>query len=378
MDIEEKIDLIKRPPTEEVMSESDLRMLIENDIPLKHYIGFEISGLLHLGTGFMSALKIRDFQKAGVKTTIFLADIHSWINNKLSGDLGLIRDVAKTYYTEGFRASLKAVGADPDKVEFVMGSELYEEDPDYWYSVLEISKRTTLARAMRSISIAGREMKEGVPFALLIYPMMQVADIFSLGVNLAHGGTDQRKAHVIARDVALDLTISPLEFEGKIYKPVAIHHHLLLGLQKPPIWPVPKDRIRELWTAMKMSKSKPNSAVFINDEPEVIIEKIMKAFCPKDNVDFNPIFDWIRNLIFPIFDSILIEREKKYGGDVEFFNYKDLEKEYLKGNIHPLDLKKAVALKIVELLEPVRKEFKKKSAKRALELMEEMKKKTTR
>ena len=378
MDTEEKIDIIKRPPTEEILGENDLKMMIENDVPLKHYIGFEISGLLHLGTAIMSAMKIRDFQKVGARTTIFLADVHSWINNKLSGDLELIRDVARTYYTEGFKASLKAVGANPDKVDFIMGSELYERDKDYWYSMLEISKNVTLARAKRSISITGREMKEGVPFAWLVYPMMQVADIFSMGVNLAHAGTDQRKAHVVAREVALDLKVSPLKFEEKVYKPVAVHHHLILGLQKPQIWPIPKDKLRELWTAMKMSKSKPNSAVFINDEPELIMKKILKAFCPEKVVEFNPIMDWAKNIIFPVFGSLYVERSEKFGGDIEFFKYSDLEKTYRSGKLHPLDLKKAVAIKIVELLEPIRKEFQKKSASKALEMMEKLKKKVSR
>ncbi len=378
MDTEEKIELIKRPPTEEILGEEDLKFLLEAEVPLKHYIGFEVSGLLHLGTAIMSSMKIRDFQKAGAKTTIFLADLHSWINNKLSGDLELIRDVARTYYKKGFEAAFKAVGVDASKVEFVMGSELYEKDPNYWNTVLEISKNVTLSRAKRSVSIAGREMGDSMPMAYLVYPLMQVADIFAQGVNLAHAGTDQRKAHVIAREVALKLNIEPLVFEGGKYKPVAVHHHILLGLQKPPIWPVDESKIREMWTAMKMSKSKPDSAVFINDEPEEIMRKILKAFCPERETKFNPILDWAKNIIFPVFDSLYIERPEKFGGDVEFFNYADLERAYAEGKIHPLDLKKAVAVKIVELLEPVRKEFQKPSAKKALEMLKEIRNKTTR
>ncbi len=86
----------------------------------------------------------------------------------------------------------------------------------------------------------GRKEGETVDFAKLIYPPMQVADIFIQGLTIAHAGMDQRKAHVIMRDVALNLRVRPLldPASGKI-KPVAIHHHLILGLQKPPIWPVP-------------------------------------------------------------------------------------------------------------------------------------------
>lgn len=91
MDIERKIELIKKKPTEELLTEENLRHLLEVGAPLQHYIGFEISGYIHLGTGLMAGAKIADLQKAGVKTRIFLADWHSWINDKLGGDLEVIR-----------------------------------------------------------------------------------------------------------------------------------------------------------------------------------------------------------------------------------------------------------------------------------------------
>ena len=89
----------------------------------------------------------------------------------------------------------------------------------------------------RSITILGRKEGESVDFAKLIYPPMQVADIFTMGVNIAHAGMDQRKAHVIARDVAGKMKVSPLlDANGERIKPVCVHHPLLLGMKKPPIW----------------------------------------------------------------------------------------------------------------------------------------------
>lgn len=178
MDIEKKIELIKRKPTEELLTEENLRRLLEVGAPLQHYIGFEISGYIHLGTGLMAGgAKIADLQKAGVKTRVFLADWHSWINDKLGGDLETIQKVALTYFKEGMKQSIKVMGGDPDKVEFVLASEILEKG-DYWQTVIDISKNVTLSRVMRSITIMGRQMREAVDFAKLIYPMMQVADIF--------------------------------------------------------------------------------------------------------------------------------------------------------------------------------------------------------
>ena len=360
MDIEKKVELITRKPTEEVLTVGDLRDLLEVGMPLRHYIGFEISGYIHLGTGLMAGAKIADFQKAGIRTRVFLADWHSWINDKLGGDLEVIQKVALGYFKEGMKQSIKVMGGDPDKVEFVLASEILERG-DYWRTIIDISKNVTLARMMRSITIMGRQMGEAIDFAKLIYPAMQVADIFYQGVNIAHAGMDQRKAHVIAREVAEKLKYHPLVWDGKKVKPVAVHHHLLLGLQEPPKWPVGgEEEFKEIKAQMKMSKSKPYSAVFIHDTPEEIREKLRKAFCPAKEVNYNPVLDWAEHIIFRQEPAeFTIHRPAKFGGDVTYTTLEELKKDFAKGKLHPLDLKNAVAEYLIELLKPIREYFKK-------------------
>jgi len=189
--------------TAEIIGADELPPLMDAGLELRHYIGFEISGKAHLGTGIMSMAKVRDLTAAGVHCSVLLADWHTWINDKLGGDRELIRRIATGYFTEAFRASLLCVDAEPGSVEFVLASDLYRDDTEYWATVIEVSKNTTLARMQRSISILGRQERESIDFAKLIYPAMQAADIFTLGVHIAHAGMDQRKAHVIARDVAM-------------------------------------------------------------------------------------------------------------------------------------------------------------------------------
>ncbi|RLF86570.1 tyrosine--tRNA ligase [Thermococci archaeon] len=360
MDIEKKVELITRKPTEEVLTVGDLRDLLEVGMPLRHYIGFEISGYIHLGTGLMAGAKIADFQKAGIRTRVFLADWHSWINDKLGGDLEVIQKVALGYFKEGMKQSIKVMGGDPEKVEFVLASEILERG-DYWRTIIDISKNVTLARMMRSITIMGRQMGEAIDFAKLIYPAMQVADIFYQGVNIAHAGMDQRKAHVIAREVAEKLKYHPLVWDGKKVKPVAVHHHLLLGLQEPPKWPVGgEEEFKEIKGQMKMSKSKPYSAVFIHDTPEEIREKLRKAFCPAKEVNYNPVLDWAEHIIFREEPAeFTIHRPAKFGGDVTYTTLEELKKDFAEGKLHPLDLKNAVAEYLIELLKPIREYFKK-------------------
>src|SRR4029078_11103878 len=192
------IDLITRN-LDEVLTREDLAALLESGTPLRHYIGFEISGKIHLGTGLVCMGKVKDFVDAGVQCTIFLADWHSCINDKLGGDQPTIRRMAYEYFAEGLKASFRCVGGDPSKLSFVLGSDLYHNNDRYWETMVDVAKNTTLARMQRSITILGRREGESVDFAKMLYPAMQVADIFIQGVNIAHAGMDQRKAHVVAR-----------------------------------------------------------------------------------------------------------------------------------------------------------------------------------
>ncbi len=374
MNVSERFELIKRG-TEEVLTEDDLKRYLESGVPLNHYIGFEISGKVHLGTGIVCMSKIKDFLDAGVKCSVFLADWHSWINDKLGGDLEQIQKIATGYFKEGLKACLGAVGADAEKVKFTLGTELYHNNDKYWETFIDVCKNTTLNRMHRSITIMGRKLGEGVDFAKLLYPAMQVADIFIQNVNLAHAGYDQRKAHVVARDVALKMKKNNLvNNNGEKIKPICVHHHLILGLTKPAIWPIENQtQLQEMWSDMKMSKSIPNSAVFVNDTPEEIKSKVRDAFCPEGNVSVNPILDWAKYVIFRNKGSnILIERPPKYGGDIEFNSYTELESAFLSKSLHPQDLKIGVADKIVEILEPVRKHFEKPHIQKMKKELEEL------
>ena len=187
---------------------------------------------------------------------------------------------------------------------------------------------------------------------------MQVADIFIMGVNIAHAGIDQRKAHVIARDVAAKLTVTPLlDATGAQIKPVCVHHPLLLGLKKPSVWPPPEADLSDFWASMKMSKSDRNSALFVHDTPEEIRTKVRKAFCPPDSAAFNPMIDWVRKLVFPRDSEFRIARTPEHGGDMRFTSPEEVDEAFLSAALHPADLKNGVAEWLVEALAPARRTF---------------------
>ncbi len=375
MNIEEKVKIITQN-LDEVIGKEEIKEILKSNTSINHYIGFEISGKLHIGSGFMTAYKIRDLQKAGINTTIFLADWHTIINDKLGGNKTNIRDIGIPYFIEAFKAVLKAVGANPSQTKFVTGSQLYHNNDTFWENLIDIAKNVNLSRVKRSIDILGRSEGESIDFAKLIYPIMQVDDIFALNAHFAHAGMDQRKAHVIARDTALKIKVNPLILNNKKLKPIALHHHLLLGLTPPPKWPIDKKTsIRELWASLKMSKSKPGSAIFVTDTPEEIKDKIKKAFCPEGEIEFNPIIDWVNHLFFKQIKNfkLKIKRKDIYGGNVVYENFDTLKKDFENKKLHPMDLKNAVAQEVIKLLEPVREHFSKKEPKKIKEAMDKLK-----
>ncbi|HID41492.1 MAG TPA: tyrosine--tRNA ligase, partial [Pyrodictium sp.] len=156
-------------------------------------------------------------------------------------------------------------------------------------------------------------------------------------------------------------------------KPIAIHTPLLTGLQG--IGRMNPSMVDEEQHAVefKMSKSKPETAVFVYDSPEDIEKKILRAYCPAREVKFNPIMEINKYLLFarPGF-RLVIERPEKYGGTIIVESYEELEKLYTEGRLHPLDLKKATAKALIEMLEPVRKYF--EQNREARETLEELKK----
>ncbi|MCW1300933.1 MAG: tyrosine--tRNA ligase [Candidatus Nanoarchaeia archaeon] len=375
MDRHEMLELIKKPPTVEILTEEKLLEYLEKKERLRHYIGFEISGEVHIGLGLVALRKVADFQEAGIETAIFLADYHSWINKKLNGNLDVIKKVAGGYFQEALKISLKCIGGDPSKTKFILGSEFYGKlGLKYLENVIKVSEKISLGRAMRSITIMGRKMGEKLDFAQLIYVPMQVADIFSLGVNLAHGGLDQRKAHVIAIEVWKEFG----------YKPVAVHHHLLMGIhvseeQRRKILEARKRGDRKTFEEsiidIKMSKSRPQSAIFIHDSEEEIRKKIRSAFCPPNEIELNPIVEIAQHIIFPWLsrreEEFQVKNLKK-GGVKKFKVFGDLEKEYMEGKIHPMDLKDTVANYLIQILEPARKYFLEGNGKKYLEEMREL------
>jgi len=348
MDVKEKIDLIKEVG-EEIIGEDELKAMLSDEkyTPIA-YDGFEPSGRIHIAQGILRAINVNKLTKAGVRFKFWVADWFALMNNKMGGDLDKIKTTGK-YFIEVW----KACGMDMKNVEFLWASDVMN-DTDYWLKVLNIARINTVTRITRCAQIMGRSEKEDLSAAQIFYPCMQCADIFHLKADIAQLGLDQRKVNVLAREVASKLGLK---------KPVVVSHHMLMGLGEPP-----KDGTTgaDAAIAKKMSKSNPDSAIFMTDSEDDIKRKMKKAFCPEKIVEDNPILEYCKYLVFEKFDKVKIERPEKFGGNVEYNSYESLEKDFADGKLHPMDLKTAVGFYVNEMLKPVRDHFEKNAEAKKL------------
>ncbi len=347
LSVDEKIELIKSF-AEEIISEDELKELFKSKKKIIAYDGFEPSGQIHIAQGLLRAITINKLISTGINFKLYVADWFGMLNNKYGGDLEKIKIVGE-YFIEVW----KACGLDTKNVEFVWASDFIKKNPEYWETVLKLSMNATIARVMRCGQIMGREESTSNPSAQILYPLMQAADIHHLDADIAQLGMDQRKVNMLARELFPKLGLK---------SPVVISHHMLLGLQ------FSENNLEgaERAIAMKMSKSKPDTAIFMTDTKEEIFSKFKKAYCPEKVVQDNPVLEYAKYIIFEKVPEIIVERPEKFGGNLKINSYDELEKLYIEGKIHPLDLKNTVAKYISEFLEPVRQHFEKN--KKAAEL----------
>ncbi len=331
MDLEARVALAGRS-TREVLTPEELRGVFETHQRPRAYIGFEPSGRLTIGH-LVTARKMRDLIDAGCDLTVFLADWHAWINDKLGGSMERIRASG-----EYMRRAFTSLGVPAESARYRWASELTGSS-EYWTRVVRVAKATTLARTKRAMTIMGRgEEEANLDTAKLFYPAMQAADIFELPVEIAYAGIDQRRAHVLARETAHHYGWTV---------PLAIHTPLISSLKgggrmDPATMGIEK----------KMSKSDPTSSITVPSTPEEIRTRIASAFCPAKVLEANPIAELAEHVVFPWEGALEIQRPEKYGGPLRLETTGAFTTTYAAGTIHPQDLKAAVAASLERILAP--------------------------
>jgi len=315
MNTKEKLELIKRNAAE-VLYEDKIEESLKKKQPVV-YCGYEPSGDLHIGH-YVTILKLKDFEDAGYKVKILLADWHAWLNKK--GDWKFIGDQAKKWEKAFKKIGLK-------NPEIIVGTS-FQRDADYIDDVFNLAAVSTLNRGLRAMQGVARDI-DHAKITQIIYPLMQVVDMKALKVDAVVAGMEQRKIHMMAVESLKDIGYE---------KPAFVHTSLIPSLKGEG--------------EGKMSSSDKGSLISVADSPEDIKKKISKAYCPEG--ESNPVLDIAKILVFPVFSELEIKRPEKFGGDISFDSYEKLEKDFLGKKLHPMDLKNIIGEKLVEMFEKIR------------------------
>ena len=155
---------------------------------------------------------------------------------------------------------------------------------------MNIACRNSIARIQKCATIMGKKETDSLKVSQLFYPCMQCTDVFFLDVDFCQLGVDQRKVNMLAIEMA----------DAKKDKPIIVSHGMVSGL---------------LEGQEKMSKSNPDSAIFMEDSPEEVKRKIKKAFCREQDINNNPILDYCKNIIFGLRKEMSIIRNEQNGGN---------------------------------------------------------------
>ncbi|GGL29379.1 tyrosine--tRNA ligase [Halarchaeum grantii] len=311
----------------EVVTEEEVEALAEEPDGKRAYVGYEPSGVLHIGH-LLTANKLIDLQDAGFDVTILLADVHAYLNDK--GSFEEIRETA-----ERMQEQFLAYGLDADATQFRYGSE-FQNDEAYVLDLHGLERETSISRAERAMS----EIKSGetAKVSQAVYPLMQALDIEYLDVDLAIGGMEQRKVHMLARDV-----LPKADYEA----PTCLHTPLIADLE----------------TGVGKMSSSEGTNISMEDSAEEIEEKVNGAFCPPsadpepddDGVEReNPVLQIFEYHVFPRVDTVVVERPDEYGGDLTYDSYAALEADLDSGDLHPADAKSALADYLDDLIAPGR------------------------
>jgi len=300
--------------SEEILTKEDLARLLETkkSNEIRAYCGYEPSGPIHLGH-LVTLMKLKQLHDAGIKVIVLLADYHAWLNRK--GDWEFIHEEARKW-----EESIKKLGL--ENADFILGSS-YQRSVEYFDDILVLGLQASIKRGIRSMEMVARDY-EHARISQIFYPLMQIADIKHLKVDIAVGGMEQRKIHALGRETGKSIGLDSF---------IAIHTPL----------------ISSLLGEGKMSSSIPDSNISLNDSNEEIRRKVLKAHCPAKEKENNPILQIAKYIIFPSKKRVTIKRQEKYGGNIEFVSYEELEEAYING-LHPLDLKEMVAENIKDIL----------------------------
>ena len=216
--------------------------------------GIQPTGNLHLGN-YLGAIRNWVRMQDEGECFFFLADLHAISQFQEPAELArAIREMA---------AALIACGVDPTRATLFRQREVPAHSELAW--LLNGTARVGWLNRMTQFKDKSGKNREGASVALYTYPVLQAADVLLYQATHVPVGDDQKQHLELARDIAIKFNT---DFGVELFT-----------LPEPTIPPAAA-RIMSLRDgAAKMSKSDPSdmSRVNLNDDPDLIAQKVRKA-----------------------------------------------------------------------------------------------------
>lgn len=285
--------------------------------------GIRPTGNLHLGNYFGA---LRNFIKMQNENNcyFFIADYHSLTTHPTPADLhGNVKSVLIDYL---------AAGLDPEKATLYLQSDLPETAELYLF--LNMNAYLGELERVTSFKDKARVQPDNINAGLLTYPTLMAADIIIHKAQKVPVGKDQEQHLEMTRTFANRFN----RLYNVDYFPEPVAYNFGEQLVKIP----------GLDGSTKMGKSEgEGNAIFLNDEPEAIRKKIMKAVTDSGPTEPNqPKPQAIEN-IFALMKALSKPETLAH-----------FESEYNECRIRYGDMKKQLAADAIAFTEPFREKIK--------------------
>lgn len=313
---------------QEVVGDDELQNLLKKpNSSVSVYWGTATTGRPHIAY-FVPIIKLADMLKTGAKVTVLFADLHAYLDNmKAPWSLLCLRT---KYYEAVIKGMFRSICVPLDRLHFVRGAD-YQLTEEYSMDVYRLMALTSVHDARK----AGAEVVKQVNNPLvsgLLYPLLQALDEVHLKVDIQFGGVDQRKIFMLAEK----------------YLP-HLGHKKRIHLMNPMVPGL---------TGGKMSSSEIDSKIDLLDPPEFVASKLASSVCPPNMTaeQGNGVLAFLKYVIFPLVPTkigLSIPRTPK-----PYFNYNEVEKDYLMNKIPSDSLRSVVTDCLNGLLVTIQDDFK--------------------
>ena len=301
------------------MKMSNKKIILTGDRP---------TGPLHLGH-YVGSLKARVKLQNKYKTYIIIADMQALTDNasfpeKIREN---IIEVALDYLS---------VGIDP-KISTIFIQSLVPELAELTMYFLNL---VTLARLERNPTVKEEMRQKGfggnVPSGFLMYPVSQAADIAAFKADLVPVGIDQLPM--------IEQTVEIVRKFNKIYHVGNVGNRASNTLIEPKALVSKISRLPGIDGKAKMSKSLGN-AIYLSDSSDTVSKKVMAMYTDPKHIHVENPGKVEGNIVFAYLDAFnpnLKEVER-------------LKKQYRKGGLGDVAIKKQLIEVLENFLAPIRK-----------------------